>query len=110
MKRGEIWTVAEGVDYTGKPRPALIVQDDRFDTDSVTVCPFTTDPTEAPLIRLEIEANESVGLTGTSRLMIDKLTTVQRGRLGMKVGNVDDTTMLRVNRAIVVLLGLAGSK
>ena len=53
MKRGEIWTVAGGKDYAGKPRPVLILQDDRFDmTDSVTVCAFTTDPTDAPLFRL----------------------------------------------------------
>jgi mRNA interferase MazF len=68
------------------------------------VCPFATDPTEAPLIRRETEANESVGLAGTSRLLIDKLTTAQWRRLGTKVGNVDDTTMLRVNRAIIVFL------
>ena len=38
MRRGEIWTVAGGADYTGKARPAVIVQDDRFDTDSITLC------------------------------------------------------------------------
>ena len=59
MKRGEIWTVAGGKDYAGKPRPVVIVQDDRFDmTDSVTVCAFTTDPTDAPLLRLPIEPSE----------------------------------------------------
>jgi mRNA interferase MazF len=53
MKRGEIWTVAGGKDYAGKPRPAVVVQDDRFDkTDSITICAFTTDPTDAPLFRL----------------------------------------------------------
>ncbi len=48
MKRGEVWTVS-GAGYAGKPRPAVIVQDDRFDaTASVTVRVFTTDETEAP--------------------------------------------------------------
>ncbi|NNM96591.1 MAG: type II toxin-antitoxin system PemK/MazF family toxin, partial [Candidatus Dormibacteraeota bacterium] len=55
MRRAEIWTVAGGSGYAGKPRPALIVQDDRFDTDSVTICPFTTDSTDAPLFRLEVQ-------------------------------------------------------
>ncbi|MEJ0048614.1 MAG: type II toxin-antitoxin system PemK/MazF family toxin [Rhodospirillales bacterium] len=42
MKRGEIWTVSGAAGYAGKPRPAVIVQDDHFDaTNSVTVCPFT---------------------------------------------------------------------
>ena len=46
MKRGEVWTVAGGAAYAGKPRPAVIVQDDRFDAnDSIVVCPLTTDPT-----------------------------------------------------------------
>ena len=50
MRRGDIWTVSGGRDYAGKPRPVVIVQDDAFDpTDSITICAFTTDPTEAPL-------------------------------------------------------------
>ncbi len=50
MKRGEIWTAAGGKDYAGKPRPVVIVQDDRFaGTDSITICAFTSDPTDAPL-------------------------------------------------------------
>ncbi len=55
MRRGETWTVAGGGGYAGRPRPVVIVQDDRFDaTNSVMVCVFTTDPTEAPLIRLVV--------------------------------------------------------
>ncbi len=60
MKRGEIWTLAGGGDYTGKPRPAVIVQDDSFDaTASITICAFTTDPTDAPLFRIPIHPSES---------------------------------------------------
>ena len=55
MKRGDIWTVSGGKNYAGKPRPAVIVQDDSFSgTDSVTLCAFTTDKTEAPLFRLPV--------------------------------------------------------
>jgi mRNA-degrading endonuclease toxin of MazEF toxin-antitoxin module len=37
MKRGEVWTVSGGKDYAGKPRPAVIMQDDSFDaTYSIT--------------------------------------------------------------------------
>lgn len=62
MKRGEIWTVAGGKDYAGKPRPAVILQDHRFEkTDSVTICAFTTDPTDAPLFRLLVAPTESNG-------------------------------------------------
>jgi mRNA interferase MazF len=110
MRRGEIWTVAGGGDCTGKSRPVLILQDDRFDvTDSVTVCPFTTDISEAPLFRVVVEANETNGLDMGSRLMADKVTTVRRSRLGARIGRLRDEEMVRVNRAVLVFLGLAGA-
>jgi mRNA interferase MazF len=109
LRRGEVWTVAGGGDYASKPRPALIVQDDHFDTDSVTVCPFASDPTDAPLFRLEVSPSTANGLDATSRLMIDKLTTVHRRRLGSRIGVLDDADLLRVNRGIVVFLGIAGT-
>lgn len=109
MKRGEIWTVAGGPNYAGKPRPAVIVQDDRFDsTSSVTICPFTTDPTEAPLFRLLIEPSDGNSLRTPSRLMVDKLTTVSKAQIGARVGRLDKEDLVRLNRAILVFLGLAG--
>ena len=75
MKRGEIWTVAGGQDYAGKPRPVVIVQDQRFGaTASITVCAFTTDPTDAPLFRLPVEPDGRNGIRVTSRLMVDKIS------------------------------------
>ncbi len=109
MKRGEIWTVAGGPDYAGKPRPAVILQDDRFDrTSSVTVCSFTSDPAEAPLFRIQIEPSERNGLRTESRLMADKITTVPKSRLGRRVGQLDDEDVIRLNRAVLVFLGIAG--
>ena len=99
--------MAGGPHYAGKPRPAVIVQDDRFDTDSVTICPFTTDPTDAPLIRLEIEPAPTTGLHEACRLMVDKLTTVARTKLGQRIGVLGDEDMVRFNRAVVVFLGIA---
>jgi mRNA interferase MazF len=109
VTRGEIWTAAAGSGYVGKPRPVVIVQDDRFDgTDSVTICAMTTDPTEAPLIRLSIRPDQSNGLRDPSSLMIDKITTVPRSRLKEQIGRLGDDDMVRLNRAVLVLLGLAG--
>ncbi len=106
MRRGEIWTVSGGA-YAGKPRPAVIVQDDRFDaTASVTVCVFTTDETEAPLFRLSVTPQESNGLHSPSRLMVDKITTVPKSRLGQRIGALDAADLVRLNRAIAVFLGL----
>jgi mRNA interferase MazF len=109
MRRGEIWTVAGGPDYAGKPRPAVILQDDRFDgTSSVTLCAFTTDPTEAPLFRIPVTPNERNGLAAPYTLMTDKITTVPRSKLGSRIGRLDDEDIVRLNRAVLVFLGLAG--
>jgi mRNA interferase MazF len=110
MRRGEIWTVADGRDYAGKPRPVVIVQDDSFDaTDSITVYAFTTGQTEAPLFRLPVEPNDRNGLIATSRLMVDKITTVPKSEVDAQIGRLDDEDILRLNQAILVFLGLAAS-
>ena len=109
MRRGEVWTAAGGKDYAGKPRPVVIVQSDAFDaTESVTVCGLTTKPTDAPLARPVIEPNQTNGLNATCRLMADKITTMPRAKLGNCVGRLADEDILRMNRAILVFLGLAG--
>ena len=109
MRRGEIWTAAAGSGYVGKPRPVVIVQDDRFDaTDSVTVCAFTTDPTEAPLFRLSIDPSDLNGLRERSSLMIDKITTIPRSKLGERLGRLTDEQMVVLCRAVLVFFGLAG--
>lgn len=108
MKRGEIWTVAGGADYTGKPRPAVIVQDDDFDaTLSITICIFTSDPAGAPLFRILVEPSEQNGLRVPSSLMVDKLTTVPKDRLGSRIGRLADEDLVRLNQALLVFLGLA---
>lgn len=110
MKRGEIWTVSGGPEYLGKPRPAVVLQDDRFAAlASLTVCAFTTDPTDAPLFRLSVDPSDRNGLAATSRLMVDKITTVPRTKLGRRIGQLDDEDLVRLNRALIVFLGLAGS-
>ena len=110
MRRGEIWTVAGGKDYAGKARPVVIVQDDSFDgTDSVTICAFTTDETDAPLFRIAVEPNEGNGLRVPCRLMVDKITTVPNSKVGSRIGRLDDEDMLRLNQAALVFLGLAAS-
>ena len=110
MRRGDILTVSGGKDYAGKPRPAVIVQDDSFDaTDSLTICAFTTDETDAPLFRLPVEPSARNGLRAACRLMVDKITTVPKSKLGAHVGRLDDEDIVRLNRAVLVFLGLAAS-
>jgi mRNA interferase MazF len=110
MRRGDVWTASGGKDHAGKPRPVVIVQDDSFDgTDSLTVCAFTTDDTDAPLFRLPVEPSERNGLRALSRLMVDKITTVPKSKIGARVGRLDDEDIVRLNRAMLVFLGLAVS-
>jgi mRNA interferase MazF len=108
VSRGEIYTAATRGAYTGKPRPVVIIQDDRFDaTASATVCPLTTNPVKAPLTRIPIEPSELNGLEQASRLMIDKITTMPRGGLRDRLGRLSEDDLVRLNRALIVFLGLA---
>src|SRR5205823_13317748 len=110
MRRGEIWTAAGGKDYAGKPRPVVVVQDDRFDAlDSITVCPFTTDPTDAPLFRLPVEPNERNGLRLACRLLADKITMVLKTKLGCRLGRLVVEEVLLLIRLVLVCLGLVGA-
>ena len=109
MKRGEILTVAGGKDYAAKPRPAVIVQNDRFDaTGSITICALTSDKSEAPLFRIVIQPSDQNKITTTSRLMVDKITTISKSKLGSRIGHLDAADMARVNKAMLIFLGLAG--
>jgi mRNA interferase MazF len=110
VRRGEIWTAAGGSGYAGKPRLVVVIQDDRFDaTASVTICAFTADPTQAPLFRLRVDPTTVNGLREESSVMVDKITTVHRSRLAKRVGQLGDEDLIRLGRAILVFLGLAGA-
>jgi len=105
MRRGDIVTVAGGV-YATRPRPALIVQDDRFDaTDSLTVCPFTSTDVDAPLLRVPVAADETNGLDQDSFLTVDRLTTIRRSNARTVVGRLEATTMVEFERRLLVFLG-----
>jgi mRNA interferase MazF len=109
VRRGDIYTAAAKGAYTGKPRPVVIIQDDRFDaTSSVTVCPMTSYEVDAPLVRVAVPADETTGLTTASWLMVDKITTMPRENLRDQLGCLSAAIQLAVDRSIVVFLGLAG--
>jgi len=108
LKRGDVYIAAARGAYTGKPRPVVIVQEDRFDaTASVTVCPVTTSAVEAPLTRISIEPSTLNGLDQPSRLMVDKVTTVPRASLGERLGRLRDRDLMALNRGLIVFLGLS---
>ena len=107
MTRGDLVTVAIAGDY-GKPRPALVIQSDLFGAlASVTVLPVTSDLRDAPLFRVPVAAADASGLQRPSQLMVDKIVTVPREKVGRIIGRLPDETMVAVNRALAVFLGLA---
>ena len=109
MRRGELWTASAGQGDAGKPRPVLIIQDDRFDsTDSITLCPLTTSAADIPLLRIPLQPSKTNGLTAPSSIMIDKITTVHRSKLGQRIGKVSTTEMLQLKRGLLVYLGMTG--
>ncbi|MGQ2970608.1 MAG: type II toxin-antitoxin system PemK/MazF family toxin [Allorhizobium sp.] len=106
MRRGDLVTVAMSGDFS-KPRPALIIQSDRFaDTGTVTVLLVTSTDVEAPLLRVLVQADAENGLIQPSWVMIDKAMSVKRERIGRVIGRVRDETMLTVTRNLAVFLGM----
>jgi mRNA interferase MazF len=107
LTRGEIWTSASGTDYGGKPRPLVIVQHEHFGfLNSVTFCGFTRDPTDMPLFRIAVEPTPSNGLEFRSRIMVDKILTAPKSKLGYRIGQLDERDIARLNQALALFLGL----
>jgi len=108
LKRGDLVVVALPGDY-GKPRPALFVQADLFNEThaSVTVVPVTSTIVDVPLFRLTVEPSPGNGLRSLSQLMVDKVTTVPRGRITQTIGRLEDDLVLPVSRALALWVGIA---
>ena len=103
IKRGDIVTVAAKGHYSGKPRPALVLQSDLFSVlGSVTLCLLTTDIVDAPLFRLSVEPSPANGLLQTSQIMIDKIVTVPQDTIGARIGALDREIMVRADRSLAV--------
>jgi mRNA interferase MazF len=102
LKRGAIVVVAAKGAYTGKPRPALVVQSDLFNPThpSVTVCPITSDSVDAPLFRLPLPPGDRTGLRTASQVMIDKVVTVPRASIDTEIGRCDETELGAVDGAL----------
>lgn len=106
MTRGDIVTVAASGDY-GKPRPAVIIQDELFDSlPSVTVLPLTSELRDAPILRITVRPAADNGLRKPSQIMIDKIITVPRARIGERIGRLDNGAIQSVNTALARFLGL----
>lgn len=108
MKRGAIVVVAARGAYTGKPRPALVVQSDLFNLthSTVTLCPITSDCVDAPLFRLTLPPGARTGLKSVSQVMIDKIVSVPRGAISAEIGECDTRELEAVEDGLRRWLGL----
>ncbi len=109
MRRGDVVAIADRAagDYAGKPRPAVVVQSDLFAaTGSVAVRPLTSEEVDAPLLRVRVEPSGALPLRGASFVMVDKITTVRRDRIGRVIGRLAREDVLRLDRALLVFLGI----
>lgn len=108
MIRGDIVVLAARGAYTGKPRPALVVQSDVFnDTHaSVTICPITAEVIDADLFRIGVAMGTRTGLERPSQVMIDKIVTVPRAAITRNVGRSSDAEMTAVSIALARWLDL----
>lgn len=107
MKRGDFVAIAVPGDF-GEPRPALVIQSDKFDAHAtVTVLLVSTTLVKAPLFRVAVHPSQTNGLRKTSQLMVDKIVTVKRDKLGVVFGCAGDDVMLEVTRSLAVFLGVA---
>ena len=111
MKRGAIVVVAARGAYTGKPRPALVVQSDLFNRThaSVTICPITSDCVDAPLFRLTLPPGARTGLRAVSQVMVDKIVSVPRTAITGEIGQCDDREIEAVDDGLRRWLGMAGA-
>jgi len=108
MTRGDVVSIADRRgDFTGKPRPAVIVQSDLFATlNSGTICPLTSTDADSPVLRLRVDPTAELRLDRTSWLAVDKITTVQRDRVGLQIGRLSQADMRRLDGAVAVFLGI----
>jgi mRNA interferase MazF len=109
MRRGDIVTVIAPGDY-GKPRPAVVVQTDTLTSGnltSVVICLISSHPEDVPAFRIHLEPGAGNGLLQRSQIMVDKILTVPRARMGSVIGRLDDETLLRLNRTLAFVVGLA---
>ena len=106
MKRGEIWTLQDK-NYASKARPVVVIQSDKHDAfDSVILCLFTTFESEDISTRVRIEPSVDNGLQKVSFVMTDKIVTVDKKMLGMRVGVLSDDDMTAISEQLRVILDL----
>jgi mRNA interferase MazF len=107
VKRGDVVLMVVPNEL-GRPRPGVIVQADVFkDLTTVFVCPISSDIQPNFLLRPTIEAKPSNGLRLRSQIMTEKMVALRRDKVRRVIGRLDFETTQQLDRALLVVLGLA---
>jgi mRNA interferase MazF len=107
VRRGDI-VLAVHADL-GRPRPAVVVQADTFNENALTVlvCPLTSDIAERLPLRPIVPPTPDSGLRERSQIMTDKMLALRSDRIRTVLGSIDASTAEQLDRALLILLGLA---
>lgn len=107
LSRGDLVIVSAPGSYA-KPRPSLVIQSDTFDGNgSLTVLLMTSHlKSDSPLIRHTLQPSDANGLLAPTDVMIDKIFTIPRGRMGQCIGHLTSTEMAEITSALAVFLGM----
>ena len=102
LRRGTVVSVASAGVSFGKPRPAVVVQAERWlqAHPSVTLCPLTSSVVETPLVRIAVTHSPRNGLQKPSQLMVDKLFSVPIQALGVVVGQLEPQVLIELDLAL----------
>jgi mRNA interferase MazF len=107
VKRGDVVLMVVPSEL-GRPRPGVIVQADEFkDLTTIFVCPISSYVQDNLPLRPTIEAKPSSGLRLRSQIMTDKMVALRRDRVRRVIGRLDSETAQQLDRALLVVLGLA---
>lgn len=113
VKRGELYyadlSPVVGSEQGGI-RPVLVVQNDVGNKYSPTViaAAVTSKLTKAKL-PTHIELPSAFGLQKNSVVLLEQIRTIDKRRLKERIGELPDSTMSKVNRAILISLGFVQS-
>jgi mRNA interferase MazF len=107
VKRGDVVLIVVPSEL-GRPRPGVIAQADEVkDLTTIFICPISSDVQDDLPLRPVIEATSSNGLRLRSQIMTDKMIALRRDRVRRVIGRLDFETTQQLDRALLVVLGLA---
>lgn len=107
LKRGDIVIAAFPGDL-GKPRPAVILQNDDLNDTFTTIlaCPMTTHIVDAPWLRPIIAPAADNGLQEVSQIMSEKISPLRKEVIRQMIGRLDDHDLNRLEIALLHIIGL----